>query len=1223
MAIQEQSSVFRQVHTLFGIGTVREQTDGQLLRSFASGRGEAAELAFSALVARHGAMVFRTCRGILRDQHHAEDAFQATFLVLMRKSASLSMDRSLGPWLQQVAYRAACCARSAIITRQVHERRAAERMAGRDANDENPDGWEAVLHEEIARLPECYRGPLVVCDLEGCTQEQAARVLGCPVGTVKSRLARGREQLRVRLIRRGYPAAVGVGAAGLSAGTVPAALGETTIRTALRIALGGPAPRGTGTAVDTLVERVLRSMTHRALKTVFVSVLALGTAAGVLAHVAAARKTEPPESNQPPAPQAVVQAGPNRGDRQGLREGLAVSGVVRMPDGSPASGAIIESAMQDQPTLVVRADTAGRFRLEGVFGNGSRLFAHTPDGTLQVARMTPADAARVDLAAPVELKLAPAAAHELTVRAEGKPVEGAEVVMAGQYFNVSGLSDREGRVLLHCPTGETITHVVAWHPALGVGGVRQNEDGRRRTTSRVVLLPPKPLKVRVVDLQGRGVPALEIGVHFRTEDSDWIVSGQIDRTHLRTDAEGVATIRWAPREKLRYADVVLVGSDWKIDETDVGRIDERLVTVHVRREHAVEGHVIMPPGASAEGLLISGFGFGPGRQGDIPYARARRDGSFTLRVPSGHAFVVGIADREWAGDLWSGTILENDAAKAATIAIKAYPATPVTVRVTRGPRREPVTDAWIDVASRADVAWVDDKGKKHSAQGRVGRWWKTDASGVARGGVGKGEQRVTLASEAWREERTLQVSSNEPIELEFHRDWQGERRIAGRLMADGAPFQPSTALIAYAWATREPLVPLEFTPKVGADGTYEVSFDAETLSLYFGDPEKHRAALVRVGKDGSAPSVEMAPTASYSGALLDENKQPMADRTLQLYLKTSMHEAVPAQRTDSAGRFRFPVVPANVPLRLEFKNEPKGPQYYLFADRLFDPGEVREHDRVETHRADSPGASVRPSIPLDERVKAVAQDARLTGMHALVLLQGDSAPDTLGAVEHVLDGSKGKDILRYLPVRVEPPQIEREAAFLDGRHWPIPGPGEVVLVALDGDASTLGTEHIVAGKEAEASRLGAQFLKRHSPPVRDALARLKTAQTEASRTGRRVWIIQGGPRCGPCFRLARWIDAHHATLEKDFVVLEMMSFLEDHGAAVLAQLPIRDQSTPWHAFTEPDGTVLATSEGVLGNIGFPSSVEDLRHFRSMLDRAARHMTADELATLIKSLAPDR
>ncbi|HZW34740.1 MAG TPA: RNA polymerase sigma factor, partial [Isosphaeraceae bacterium] len=214
MAIGKDRAVQRQLRTLFSVGTIRELTDGQLLERFATDRGEAAELAFAVLVERHGPMVLRVCRGVLADPHETQDAFQATFLVLVRKARALWVRDSLGPWLHQVAYRTATHARSTAARRRRHERRAA--VSQRESRAEAEDELGRILHEEIEQLPERYRAPLILCDLQGRSHEQAARHLGWPIGTVKSRQARGRERLRDRLVRRGLAPEAGLPTLALS-----------------------------------------------------------------------------------------------------------------------------------------------------------------------------------------------------------------------------------------------------------------------------------------------------------------------------------------------------------------------------------------------------------------------------------------------------------------------------------------------------------------------------------------------------------------------------------------------------------------------------------------------------------------------------------------------------------------------------------------------------------------------------------------------------------------------------------------------------------------------------------------------------------------------------------------------------------------------------------------------------------------------------------------------
>jgi RNA polymerase sigma factor (sigma-70 family) len=260
-------AVLRRIETLFGAGTCTGLSDGQLLDRFLAGRDEAA---FAALVERHGAMVLRVCRAVLRDPDDAEDAFQATFLVLARRARSLRDDGSVGNWLFGVASRVASCARSAAARRRTHERKFAE-MVSRPGVDPGSAGDDdrRVVHEEIGRLPVRFRAPVVLCYLEGWTCEEAAGRLGLPVGTVKSRLSRAKARLHSRLTRRGC--APGASASApfpvMHAPAVPARLASSALKSAMAFTSGRLAPVGVLSAsVATLTEGVLRTMFLSKLK---------------------------------------------------------------------------------------------------------------------------------------------------------------------------------------------------------------------------------------------------------------------------------------------------------------------------------------------------------------------------------------------------------------------------------------------------------------------------------------------------------------------------------------------------------------------------------------------------------------------------------------------------------------------------------------------------------------------------------------------------------------------------------------------------------------------------------------------------------------------------------------------------------------------------------------------------------------------------------------------
>jgi RNA polymerase sigma factor (sigma-70 family) len=393
MAIGPGNDILREIHGLFAYGTVAGLSDQQLLERFASHRDEAA---FTALVERHGAMVHRACRAILRDEHEAEDAFQAVFLLLARRAGRLWVRGSLGPWLHAVAWRVAVDARNAGVCRRRHERLAAAMASARSANG-NPDAADqhAILHEEIGRLPALYRTAVVVCDLEGRTHEEAARLLGWPVGTVKSRQARARERLRDRLTRRGFaPSADRVGAAMVSEiakAALPYRMIGSTARAAVRFVSSGGAIEAAAGPLSTraiaLVNRweaMIFASSLKAVAAALMAVVVMSTGVGFL--IGRVPASTPP--SDPPKAMAMLVA-PVDGDRDPLPAGaVARLGRRRLSHGAPVTAV----AYHPDGTLVASAgggllklwDSAtGRLVREmRAHTNNSQTLAFSPDGRL-------------------------------------------------------------------------------------------------------------------------------------------------------------------------------------------------------------------------------------------------------------------------------------------------------------------------------------------------------------------------------------------------------------------------------------------------------------------------------------------------------------------------------------------------------------------------------------------------------------------------------------------------------------------------------------------------------------------------------------------------------------------------------------------------------------------------------------------------------------------------
>lgn len=276
--------VLGRVQRLLREGTASGLTECQLLQRYVTRRDDAA---FEALLLRHGPMVLGVCRRMLNDPRDVEDAFQATFLVLVRRAESLRGSDVLGPWLHGVASRVALRARADTSRRRRREPLELEGTLAPAAAGEDPARSElvAVIDEECRRLPARYSAPIVLCHLEGLTYEEAAQRLGCPVNTVKGRLARGRGLLRSRLARRGLvPTAVVLTAA--LEHEAKAAISESLVRStshAVRCFVSQSAVATGATSASALAEGVLAMMFFQRVKVTAAWLLTVGLFAAVTA----------------------------------------------------------------------------------------------------------------------------------------------------------------------------------------------------------------------------------------------------------------------------------------------------------------------------------------------------------------------------------------------------------------------------------------------------------------------------------------------------------------------------------------------------------------------------------------------------------------------------------------------------------------------------------------------------------------------------------------------------------------------------------------------------------------------------------------------------------------------------------------------------------------------------------------------------------------------------
>ena len=356
---------------------IKNLPDQELLRQFTGAKDDAA---FACLLRRHGPMVLDVCRNVAGNDADAEDAFQATFLILAQKASSIRRLTSVGSWLYGVAYRTALKTQAALAKRQKHELRTA-RSAGQEAADDL--AWneiQQIIHAELAAFSERYRAPLVLCFLEGRTQDDAAKHLGVSKATLKKRLERGRALLRLRLVRRGLgPTALVAAAAwpaAKAAAGVPPALVFATVKAAMALARGQTTAGLLSAHVTYLLETGLKAMFFTKLKIASAIVMAfalLPALGGWVVHsqsavsTVAAKESKTRPTTQLPASKTTP-GGPKQPEPQNSQ---TVSGRVLDIAGKPAAGAkllLVSTLLRTGETPVGTTTTAvGTTATDGQF----------------------------------------------------------------------------------------------------------------------------------------------------------------------------------------------------------------------------------------------------------------------------------------------------------------------------------------------------------------------------------------------------------------------------------------------------------------------------------------------------------------------------------------------------------------------------------------------------------------------------------------------------------------------------------------------------------------------------------------------------------------------------------------------------------------------------------------------------------------------------------------
>ena len=262
--------------------------------------------------------------------------------------------------------------------------------------------------------------------------------------------------------------------------------------------------------------------------------------------------------------------------------------------------------------------------------------------------------------------------------------------------------------------------------------------------------------------------------------------------------------------------------------------------------------------------------------------------------------------------------------------------------------------------------------------------------------------------------------------------------------------------------------------------------------------------------------------------------------------------------------------------------------------------------------------------PLAERFQSTLRDCALSGYQLMLILTDGSKGADDFANEHYISFENNKEVYGFMQLVVSNNKDHLEpatAAFLEERHWSVPSAGHVIAFDIDANGNELVRQEI-AFADKNAAESSARFIHQHALAADDAVAKWTAAFAEANRTNRRVWVRVSQRYCGPCFRLTRWLADQQKLLEKDYVMLKIDDFHDEHGKEVAQRVTDgREFGIPFHAIFDTSGKMIIDSNGPLGNVGYPSGFDGKKQLRKMLQTSRQNLTDAEIEQLIHSL-PD-
>jgi hypothetical protein len=845
-------------------------------------------------------------------------------------------------------------------------------------------------------------------------------------------------------------------------------------------------------------------------------------------------------------------------------------------------------------------------------------------------RQSAIDGLQLTLKKPVKKK-------RVRVTSNGQPVANATVkVELGVLQSSQAQTDAEGVAQFHLLDEQEISDVFAWTDDRRVGGYTLSRGPSRDPNAEefpVELSDCRDLRIRFIDENEAPVPGVPFTMQIATPPPHYNYIGTNDEFHLTSDASGEAVLHWLPDWERHHAYPEVHTNAWFIDgEPPQITGDTYIVRLNKSRprkmiEGRVTSTVTSPAGFQVE---LSSFQGERENYSDSRRAFTDADGRFSIDVLPEIKYCGWVLDSRWVAktiDLipYSPGL---DQTKSPEFVVTA--GEPVEITATTGKSKKPYRNLQLYFRREHDFQWQENGETRNGSSGP--QWWaKTNERGRATTITAPGELNVSVYSPQWRTEQSIDVKPNEPARVTLHREVDEKRALTGRVTSADTlpvPLESVTVQIASIDGANQD----EQDVLCDANGTFRFETLGTQLAVYAATSDNAAAGSAAITDLDQPIEVQLHPTLTLRGQLFSDGGQPRPHHRLIVHpriesgeqnVNASFRRFFEPRRyellTDDEGKFSIANVPCQTPLNI-FADSIESNSDTAFLDEiLLEPGESRDLTLkfTSSHNLES-------EQPLAERFASSLRDCQLGGYRPLLILAAASPSGPVAEFVHDSFRNDDKnpavyDYMQIMAVAELEKLTEADAAFLKDHGFDFPDADRITAILLDTEGKPLATLPLDP-RDAYAAATAADFLREHAPPRADAEQKWTNAFAEAKRTNRRVWVRVSQRYCGPCFRLARWLDDQHELLAKDYVLLKVDDAHDIHGPKFAKRLTRGNRhGVPFHAIFDANELLLIDSAGPLGNIGFPASPEGQRHLEKMLTTTRQELTDADINELLDSL----